>query len=160
MLTDIFTPKECANCKLCCNFHRSSAWETPALEAEQIFLAHEHCIPLEKRPDGSTSFYLHFQTDSKEEIVNCPLLNPCDGCMLPREQRPFECRIWPVRIMKQHSKLVIGVYEKCPALKNEKFDELKSAVLINLLEPILAYAKRHPEAVRDFNTAYRIIWTS
>ncbi len=29
--------------------------------------------------------------------------------------------------MKQHSKLVIGVYEKCPALKNEKFDEFYEA---------------------------------
>lgn len=158
MLTGIFTPTDCAACKLCCNFHRSSAWETPALTEEQIFLLQELCVPLEKRADGTTSFYLHFETESQDEVANCPMLNPCSGCMLPREQRPFECRIWPVRIMKHNNTLVVGIYEKCPALTNGGFEKLKEHTLEKLLPQILDYAQRHPRAVRDFDSAYKIIW--
>lgn len=160
MLTCVFSPTQCAQCKLCCNFHRSSAWETPALQDEQIFLLQEMCVPLEKRADGTTSFFLNFQSDSPDEVANCPMLNPSSGCMLPREQRPFECRIWPVRVMKKHSTLVVGIYEKCPALENGCFDNLKNLVLENLLSEILDYARRHPQAVREFDSAYRIIWTA
>lgn len=158
MLTGIFTPTDCAVCKLCCNFHHSSAWETPALAEEQIFLLQELCVPLEKRADGTTSFYLHFETESQDEVANCPMLNPSSGCMLPREQRPFECRIWPVRVMKQNSTLVVGIYEKCPALANGGFEKLKEHTLEKLLPQILDYARRHPRAVREFDSAYKIIW--
>ncbi|MDO5470720.1 MAG: hypothetical protein Q4F38_05405 [Akkermansia sp.] len=158
MLTGIFTPSDCAKCKLCCNFHRQTAWETPALENEQIFLMQEMCIPLIKRPDGTTTFYLHFTSDKEDEVANCPALDMCHGCILPREQRPFECRIWPVRVMRDKNTLVIGIYENCPALHDDVFEKLKNHTLENLLPEILAYAKRQPNAVREFDCAYRIIW--
>ena len=158
MLTGIFTPTACAECKLCCNFHRSSAWETPALQSEQVFLMHEMCIPLDKRMDGTTSFYLHFTSNDENEVANCPLLDPCSGCILPREQRPFECRIWPVRIMRDKSTLVVGIYEQCPALANDGFEKLKNHTLENLLPQILDYARREPNAVREYNSAYKVIW--
>lgn len=160
MLTGIFSPQLCAQCKLCCNFHRSSAWETPALEPAQIFHMHELCVPLEERRDGTTSFYLHFHSNDSDEVANCPLLDPNSGCMLPRDERPFECRIWPVRVMRESSTLVIGIYRACPAITEESFEKLKKHTLENLLPEILAYAKRNPRAVREFNTAYQIIWRS
>ncbi len=157
MLTDCFSPTQCAQCKLCCNFRRCSAWESPALDSEQIFLMQEMCIPLEKRADGTTSFFLNFSSDSQNEVANCPMLDTHSGCMLPREQRPFECRIWPVRIMKKHSSLVIGIYANCPALLNGGFEKLKDFTLDKLLPDLLDYAQRHPQAVREFDSAYRII---
>lgn len=158
MLTGIFSPSKCAECKLCCNFHRSSAWETPALEPSDIFRMHEMCVPLTQKPDGTTSFYLDFRTENPDEVANCPLLDTCSGCILPRENRPFECRIWPLRIMRDASTLVIGIYEKCPALDIETFEKLGKHALENLLEPVLAYASRNPRAVRNYDSAYKIIW--
>lgn len=160
MLTQIFTPQECANCKLCCNFHRSSAWETPALSPEQVFLLQEMCVPLTQRNDGTVSFYLHFSTEDENEVANCPMLDTCKGCTLDREQRPFECRIWPLRIMKQHGKLVIGIYKACPALSEKKFNLLKDYALTELLPSILDYARCFPKAVREYDKAYQIIWIS
>ncbi len=159
MLTGIFSPSKCAECKLCCNFHRSSAWETPALEPELIFHLHELCIPLIKREDGTTSFYLDFKTDSSDEVANCPMLDPNSGCMLPREMRPLECRIWPVRLMKKSGTNVIGIYRNCAALNKQAFEELKSAVLNELLPIILEYSRRCPQAIREYDPAYEIIWT-
>lgn len=159
MLTEIFTPADCAECKLCCNFHRSSAWETPALENELIFLLQEEGVALDKRSDGSTSFYLHFCTDSENEVANCPMLDTATGCTLPRELRPFECRIWPLRLMKDSSRLVIGLYKNCPALKCDILQKLIDHAKGELLPTLLDYAKRHPKAVRPINPAYTIIWS-
>lgn len=159
MLTGIFSPTLCSECKLCCNFHRNTAWETPSLQDEQIFLMHEMCIPLQKRSDGTTSFYLHFTSDSLDEVVNCPLLDTCTGCIIPREQRPFECRIWPLRIMKKGRTKIIGIYENCPALTGDNFEKLKNFALTELLPQILSFASRHPEIMRNFNSAYKIIWS-
>lgn len=159
MLTDIFTPADCAACKLCCNFHRCSAWETPALESELIYLLQEECVPLQKRQDGSTSFYLHFCTESEDEVANCPMLDLQQGCTLPRELRPFECRIWPLRLMKDASTLVIGLYQNCPALKDDStLQKLTDFATGKLLPMLLDHAKKHPHAVREMNPAYSIIW--
>lgn len=159
MLTEIFTPADCAACKLCCNFHRSSAWETPALESELIYLLQEEGVPLEKRSDGSTSFYLHFCSNSENEVADCPMLNCETGCTLPRELRPFECRIWPLRLMKQYSHLVIGLYKNCPALKGDSLERLTRFATTELLPALLDYAKKHPQSVREVNSAYSIIWS-
>lgn len=158
MLTDIFTPADCAACKLCCNFHKSSAWETPALEKELIYLLQEEGVPLEKREDGSTSFYLHFCNNSENEVADCPMLNSEIGCTLPRELRPFECRIWPLRLMKQSSHLVIGLYKNCPALNDETLQRLVHYATTQLLPTLKNYAEQHPLSVREMNSAYTIIW--
>lgn len=159
MLTGIFSPTRCSECKLCCNFHRNTAWETPALQPEQVFILQEMCVPLEKRADGTTSFYLHFTSDSPDEVANCPMLDTCTGCTLPREQRPFECRIWPLRIMKKSNRKLIGIYENCPALSGNVFENLKSYAISELLPEILSYATRNPEAIRDYDSSYKIIWS-
>ena len=159
MLTGIFSPSKCAECKLCCNFHRNSAWETPALEADLIFHLHELCVPLVKRADGTTSFYLDFKTDSPDEVANCPMLDPNSGCILPREMRPFECRIWPIRAMRKSGRMTIGIYRNCAALDNRAFAALRTAALHELLPHIMEYVRRCPQAIRDFDPAYEIIWT-
>ena len=159
MLTEILTPTHCASCKLCCNFHRSSAWETPALDAELIYLLQEDGVPLEKRADGSTSFYLHFCTDSEDEVANCPMLDTKSGCILPREMRPFECRIWPLRLMRKSGRLIIGLYQGCPSLTNERKKRLVHFATGELLPRMLEHAKRYPHSVREYDEGYSVIWT-
>lgn len=160
MLTNIINSSDCSACKLCCNFLRSSAWETPALDKELIFLLQEEGIPLVKRPDGSTSFFLHYCTESENEEALCPMLSTQTGCTLPRELRPFECRIWPLRLMMLSGHLVLGLYKNCPALDDERRSALVELASTKLLPGLLEYAKTHPLAVRDFNASYDIIWQS
>lgn len=158
MLTDFITATDCSTCKLCCNFLRSSAWETPALEPELIYLLQEECVPLAQRQDGSTSFYLHYCTSDASELALCPMLSPQSGCTLPRELRPFECRIWPLRMMRTGGRLAIGLYKNCPALTGAKRQALIHYATTELLPAMQAYARSHPKAVRDRNNAYDLIW--
>lgn len=159
MLTHIFTSDSCARCRLCCNFRPCSAWETPFLEESLCESLKNRGVALCSRPNGSQSFLLDFQTDSLEETVNCPLLDPSSGCTLPRNQRPFECRVWPLRLMQEDGALCIGCYTACPALaENSVREKLVSTARGELLPILLDYARRFPQSIRSFNSAYEIIW--
>lgn len=159
MLTHLFTPKQCAHCKLCCNFHRSSAWETPSLDNSLVSELQASHVPLEQREDGSYTFHLEFDSTDPSEAANCPMLDTCSGCTLPRAQRPFECRIWPLRIMRlKDGRFALGLYLNCPALIPQVKDRLIADALNHLLPTILQYAGEHPSIVRPADPAYDIIW--
>lgn len=160
MLTRIFNSAVCARCRLCCNFRPASVWETPFLEDAQLPAFQKLGIPLCSHPGGGSSFALSFHTDSPEETADCPLLDPSSGCTLPREQRPFECRVWPLRLMRaEDGSLCLGCYTACPALSDPSAQERLSAYATGELLPVLLdYAHRFPQSVRDYHAAYSIIW--
>ena len=159
MLTQFFTPQQCAECKLCCNFRRSSAWETPALPAPLAEELRAAGVPIEQRADGSCSFRLTYLSADPAETANCPMLDTCRGCTLPREKRPFECRIWPLRLMRTDSgHLVLGLYRGCPALSPSVRRQITAYATDDLLPTLLSHAKLHPHSVRPLDAAYDIIW--
>lgn len=162
MLTCVFTPASCAHCRLCCHFRRQSAWETPFLEPRQAAQLAARGIQLCARPDGSQSIALSFHTDNPEESCNCPLLDPARGCTLPREERPFECRVWPLRLMHDaRGRLCIGCYTACPALTDTATREaLIRLATGELLPRMLDYARRFPQSIRPLDAGYTIIWSS
>lgn len=159
MLTSIFTPDQCASCKLCCNFHHCSAWETPFLEpalAEQ--LQRTFHVELFRRPDNSLTFRLPFTSQSEDAIANCPMLDTASGCRLPRDQRPFECRIWPLRVMRRTSgEAVLGCYMDCPALDRATAERLVNYAQHTLRPLIIDYARHYPQTIRPCDPHYRII---
>ena len=158
MLTHLFTPTQCAQCKLCCNFRRTSAWETPALDTDLADRLQAQGIPLQCREDGSYSFHLTYRSDNPDETANCPMLDPAVGCMLPRNERPFECRIWPLRLMKDASDaLVLGLYLDCPALTPSVRQKLTEEATGPMLPMLLEQARLHPQIVRPLDPAYTVI---
>lgn len=158
MLTHLFTPDQCARCKLCCNFHRSTAWETPSLEPQTAERLSAAGVPLRRREDGSRTFGLHFCSEDPAETADCPMLDPSAGCTMPREERPFECRIWPLRLMKGAHGLSLGLYVGCPALTDDVRAKLTAEATGSLLPALRAYAEQHPASVRPEDPAYTIIW--
>ncbi len=160
MLTRIFTPETCATCKLCCNFERSSAWETPFLDDEILPALQRLNVPLQKKPDGSLGVALHFHSNHPQETCNCPLLDPLSGCTLPREIRPFECRVWPLRMMyDEQGNHCLACYKHCPALAEpEKMNLLTQYAKETLLPLMRQYAETYPQSVRPFHPRYDILW--
>lgn len=160
MLTHIFNSSACARCRLCCNFCPASVWETPFLEDSLCEQLSRRGIPLCTRPNGSRSFCLSFRTDCPEETADCPLLDPDSGCTLLRSERPFECRVWPLRLMQDESGvLCIGCYTACPALNEpETLKRLTDYACGDLLPVLLDYARRFPQSIRALHPAYTILW--
>ena len=156
MLKEIFSPSDCAVCRLCCNFHPSSVWESPFIPETQARRLEREGIPMERRETGGWSFRFHFEAD---EAVNCPKLDPAHGCTFPNnDEKPFECQIWPLRLMGEGGRLLLGRYRDCPALTGDRAERLDRFARGALLETLLAFVAKNPESVRRRSPEYEIIW--
>ncbi len=160
MVSHLIPPSVCASCRLCCNFRRCSAWESPSLSPDLTIHLQRDGVPLTQRTDGSTTFALHFPEDAPPEYAAlCPVLDPSSGCRLPREIRPIECRLWPLRLMRSsEGTLCIGLYEACPALSQDIRTQLIREATGPMLPFLLNIAHSQPFIVRPTNSAYSIIW--
>lgn len=162
MLSKILSKEECASCKFCCSFRRQSLWETPLFDEKQMNAV------LEKYPDvkftetpSSVNQNAHgkkiytvklsdrYKTDDSEEEVPCPFLDSTKGCILPRDLKPFDCSIWPLRVVRSDDKIKVVLTPTCSAINKIELSEVKKFVKEELEEKILIYAKSHPEIIKD-----------
>jgi hypothetical protein len=158
MLSSLLTKKQCAACKFCCSFRRQSLWETPLFPpevVEKLSLPNEYGVVGEFR-DGQIVLG-SYKTDDPEEEVPCTFLDPHKGCILKPEDKPFDCSIWPLRIMRKDGELVIALTPTCPsigAVPNQSFVDL---VKSGLGEKIFEYAKTHPYIIKNYREGFPII---
>ena len=159
MLSPILSKKRCAACKFCCSFRRQSLWETPLFPpevVEKLSKPNEYDVVGEFR-DGQIILGGYITTDPKEEVP-CTFLDPERGCILKPEDKPFDCSIWPLRIMNKNGELVIALTPTCPSIGATPSPELIELVKNGLGEKILAYAKAHPEIIKEYRAGFPIIY--
>lgn len=158
MLKEVFTPAVCAQCRLCCSFWRADLWEAPFLPENLVERWRKEGKKIEERPNGGWGFCYEFATGDPEEIVYCPALDRERGCTLPPEEKPFECSVWPLRVMRRDGRLVIGLYRDCPGAAGGNAGKLAALARGKLLPLFLDHARRHPAAVRAFAPEYDVVW--
>lgn len=154
MLSGLLEKQQCAECRFCCVFDGEDFWEMPSLSkatADSI---------LEVKPetkleevDGDYTF----STDNLTlETYPCPALTST-GCSLPNELKPFECSIWPFRVMELDGELVLAVCNDCKGL--EGLPEIIVDIFgnANVRRVAFNYAKEHPQIVKPYHTNYRVI---
>ena len=142
MLSKVLSKETCAKCRFCCSFRRCSLWETP------LFPKNE-CEKLSKDNEYGTQ-------DSEEEAA-CDYLDEHKGCILSQEDKPFDCKIWPLRIMRKGDRLVIALTPTCPSIGREPSEELKELVNNGLGEVIYNYAKENPFIIKEYKEGFPII---
>lgn len=154
MLKKILSGESCANCRLCCVFDRYDVWETP------VFTEDIKNKILEKAPD--TQFlpveggYIFKVSEFDDEgLFSCPALTE-NGCMLG-DEKPFDCRIWPYRIMNVGGRRVITIASICDELYNRPLSQLVDFLKEGLGEKIFAYADAHPEIVKPYYEGYPVL---
>lgn len=133
MLSKILSKDYCAKCKFCCIFEVRHLWETPEMIS--------HLCDTYKNSDPSLE-------------VPCPFLNRENGCTLPAEDKPFECSIWPFRIMDKNGKIIMTVADTCPGIKKYSTEFLREFARENLLTPCRNYYKEHPDVAQPFVDYY------
>lgn len=160
MLSKILKKSDCASCRFCCSFRRKSLWETPLFDCETKERL-EKKFPLARfRPVGKNSFTIDlsegYKTDEPEEEAACPFLNSEKGCVLSEEEKPFDCKIWPLRAVRKSSggKIFVALTKTCPAVNRLPFSEVQSLVKSGLGEKILSYALSHPDIVKDWREKF------
>ncbi|MBO7413182.1 MAG: hypothetical protein J6U20_05905 [Fibrobacter sp.] len=174
MLSSILSKNTCAACKFCCSFRRQSLWETPLFPpeiAEKLQKTNEYGVTGEFAPasDGARDAHEsqnayrlvlenNYRTDDPEEEVPCTFLDPERGCILKPEDKPFDCSIWPLRIMDKGGKLVIALTPTCPAIGATPSKALVDLVQGGLGEKIFEYAKTHPYIVKEYREGFPVVY--
>ena len=115
---------------------------------------------LEKNPqteftpkDGGWIFKVDEFDD--EGLFSCPALTPT-GCML-EDEKPFDCRIWPYRVMEVGGRRAITIASICDELYNRPLSQLVEFLKEGLSEDIFAYADAHPEIVKPYFEGYPVL---
>ncbi len=160
MLSEVLSKESCAKCRFCCSFRRCSLWETPLFSDEAI-------KKLEKDneygvkgifKDRQPFLENGYKTDDPEEEVPCTFLDPDKGCILKPEDKPFDCSIWPLRIMEKNDQLVIAFTPTCSALGKEPGDKLTELVQEKGLGlKIYEYAKSHRYMIKKYKEGFPVI---
>ena len=159
MLSKVLSKSSCAACKFCCSFRRQSLWETPLFPpevVEKLSLPNEYGVVAEFC-DGQIVLG-GYKTADPEEEVPCTFLDPHKGCILKPEDKPFDCSIWPLRVMDKGGELVIALTPTCPSIGATPSPELIELVKNGLGEKILTYAKEHPYIIKEYRAGFPIIY--
>lgn len=73
-------------------------------ECEKLSHANEYNVISEFRmydDCGQMKLEHKYKTDNQEEEAACDYLDVHKGCILSDVDKPFDCKIWPLRIMKR-----------------------------------------------------------
>lgn len=163
MLSKVLSKAACAECKFCCSFRRQSLWETPLFSEETVRKLENdgycfiNCEDGESRY-GRMNLEEGYRTEDAEEEVPCSFLDTERGCILPNEDKPFDCKIWPLRIMrKQDGTVVIALTPTCPEIGKQPSKAMEDLVKGGLGEMIYDYAAEHPYIIKEYREGFPIL---
>ena len=95
-----------------------------------------------------------YLTDNNEEEALCYFNRK--GCILPAHLKPFDCKLWPFRLMKNGDSLSLALVPSCPWIKKDDTLKLKE-VADSVLKEAKEDAKTHPEIIIEYREDYQII---
>ena len=155
MLKKLLRPETCAACRQCCVFDGYDVWDTPvilpevrekieALRPETTFLT----------VGGSARFRL--ERPDADGLVPCPMLDAAMGCRLGAD-KPFDCALWPFRVMALDGRIVLAVDPLCDAVSSKPLGEIIAFARDALAKPAFSYAAAHPEAVRPYDLQFPVL---
>lgn len=156
MLTKLLSRATCADCQLCCVFDRYDVWETPILSEEIRQKAEELLPDAEFIRKGKESYLFRIRELDEDDLFRCPLLDPAKGCMMGTE-KPFDCKIWPFRIMELGGRQAITIAPICDAMTAQPIGILLDFLKEGLADTIFEYAAQHPDVVKPYDEMYPIL---
>lgn len=157
MLSGLLEKEECKNCKYCCGFDKSDFWETPAFSEKAVEEIRK------SKPETCFTKYgniYKWTAGDFEGIKECPALTE-NGCSLGDEEKPFECRIWPFRLMRlSDNSLCIAVSSDCRTMMEKPVGKIRN-FLYDKLDPAFLFgmAEKYPEIVKDYDGSYCLLMT-
>lgn len=155
MLTKILSRDACAKCRICCVFDKDDLWEIPPVTDElKELIRTRYDLKVEYQElFNSNVFKINY---NGENIFRCPMLGE-NGCIL-KDDKPFECRAWPFRIMEKDGKTVITVSTVCKEVSMKPVQELIGFFKEELLEKFKIAVNKNPDMVRPYIEGYPVIW--
>lgn len=152
MLKEILSPESCQKCRICCVFDSDDIWEIPVFsEKQQARIAEKNpqysFIP---RGNNSLVFDMKFGNDG---LAACPALSE-NGCTLC-ENKPFDCKIWPFRVMERDEEVLLTLAPLCEAV-NKLDNNLLTRFAEKLAPVVFAEAEKNPDIIKPYVEGYRV----
>ena len=72
------------------------------------------------------------------------------------DEKPFDCRIWPFRVMRLDKRLVITLSPVCPVVQTRPLSLIKE-VCDELAPVIYAQAQKNPDIVKNYIENFPIL---
>ena len=155
MLTSILSRSKCAECRICCEFDSYDLWETPVITPEVEEKIASEVLPQQEFIQKGNCKLLKLRREENEDLYYCTLLSE-EGCKLGIN-KPFDCQIWPFRIMDFNSRRVISISPVCPSLYEKSLKELVECA--KKISPIIfETADKYPEIVKPYMIGYPILY--
>lgn len=154
MLKKILSPASCAECRWCCQFDENDIWEMPVLPDNTVAKIKVELpgAPL-KTTGGACRFDAHINPESG--LATCPALTAA-GCMLG-DDKPFDCKIWPFRVMRLCERTAIVMSLGCPALSRLSLSAVKKFLDEGFAEAVFEYAAKNPAIVTDYRDGFIVL---
>lgn len=155
MLSKILSREECAKCQLCCCFDSYDLWETPIITRDTASRILQEYDPDQKFVRNDDELLLKLEKEPDKDLYYCTLLDKESGCVMG-ENKPFDCQIWPLRIMQLNGTRVIVLSPVCPVVQTKPLDKIVQTAK-ELAPVIFAYADETPSAVKSYMDGYPIL---
>ena len=158
MLSKILSKETCGKCRGCCYFDKTDLWEVPLLTPETAKIIEKN-YPETKPSKKKSLASFDIPEISGDEMFFCPMLTD-KGCIL-KDNKPFDCKIWPFRIMYDENKNVsVAVSKYCKPVSSMSKEKLKDFLLSSgLIDKIKKYYLEYPKSIKDFSKDYLFIYT-
>jgi len=121
MLRKILDNKRCGECKLCCKFDEYDVWEAPVLTESDVD-GIKACRPEAEFLKWDGIYRFKIVPPENGELWECPALS-ANGCALG-ENKPFECAVWPFRVMEIGGERFICAADFCEPIIEKTLKEL------------------------------------
>ena len=158
MLSEIMSKDFCAKCKFCCSFRRCSLWETPLFPPEVAHKYMDTGYDFEVNESFARMILIDkYKTEDEEEEAMCHFLNPNSGCTLDDNEKPFDCKIWPLRVMKKEEQYVITLSQSCPQAIELGVAAYKKILDNGLKDVIHEYALSNIYIIKPYIEGYPIL---
>ena len=162
MLSKILEKSTCAECRFCCSFRRGSLWETPLFTHETAKKLSNTSVKFVEKEDKGCKYAQmdltgKYTGNDENEEAACEFLDSKRGCVLSDEDKPFDCKIWPLRIMRKGEKLVIALTPTCPSINRRPLSEVKSLVEEGLGDKIYEYALEYPFIIKEYKEGFEVL---
>lgn len=155
MLKGLLSKSVCGECRICCGFDNTDLWEMPVMN-EKTKNKLEYLRPGTEFIGDEDSYTVKCKELSHGELFYCPALDKNTGCILG-EEKPFDCKIWPYRVMNFKGSKVITVCPVCKEIFSRPLRELVEFLEGGLAEKIDEYSNKHPDIVKDYDISYPIL---
>jgi hypothetical protein len=156
LLSTLLSRADCAECKICCSFDSYDLWETPVITDQLVDIISKKSPTNIRFTEINGVRLLRLKKEPGEDLYFCSLLDAEKGCVLG-DDKPFECKIWPLRIMLlENSTRVITISPVCPVMFRKPISQLYELAK-SLSTEIFNHANISPEIVKPYIAGYPIL---